>query len=223
MIVNQSIIDKFHAQSFLEIGLAEAYNFYCIDVHHKIAVDPKVKNNWCINTLKTYKKNTKLVELTSDEFFASNIEYFDLIFIDGLHQSQQVIKDVQNALKFLNSNGIIVLHDFNPTSKVSSLHSMDEWRKCSAQEISDGWNGDVWKAIAYFRSERDDLEIFVLDCDYGLGIIKKVKNTVKKIGLPCNYKLLEYDFLDENRAFVLNLKPYLFFEEWIKDQNKDRS
>jgi len=117
VIVNQSIIDKFHAPSYLEIGLAGAYNFYCIDVHHKIAVDPKVKNNWCINKLKTYK-NTKLVELTSDEFFASNIEYFDLIFIDGLHQSQQVIKDVQNALKFLNPNGIIVLHDCNPTSKV---------------------------------------------------------------------------------------------------------
>ena len=46
-------------------------------------------------------------KMTSDEFFYNNNDKFDIIFIDGLHQYEQVIKDVKNSLNCLTKNGII--------------------------------------------------------------------------------------------------------------------
>ena len=57
--------------------------------------------------------------MTSDEFFdfLRTNEFdrkYDVIFIDGLHKSYQVKKDILNSLQFLNPKGYIVLHDCNP-------------------------------------------------------------------------------------------------------------
>ena len=34
------------------------------------------------------------------------------------------------------------------------------------------WTGDCWKAWVLIRSERDDINMFVVDTDYGCGVIK---------------------------------------------------
>ncbi len=52
--------------------------------------------------------------MTSDEFFATNDRHFDVIFVDGLHESEQVLKDVSAALDILNPNGFVFMHDCNP-------------------------------------------------------------------------------------------------------------
>ena len=36
--------------------------------------------------------------MTSDEFFANNTEYFDMIFVDGLHEGQFVCYCHFNAI-----------------------------------------------------------------------------------------------------------------------------
>jgi hypothetical protein len=33
--------------------------------------------------------------------------------------------------------------------------------------------GDVWKTIVHLRSHRRDLDVAVLDCDFGVGIVRK--------------------------------------------------
>jgi predicted O-methyltransferase YrrM len=57
--------------------------------------------------------------MTCDEFFATNQFTFDIVFIDGFHHSDQVAKE--NSLRVLNPGGIIVMHDCNPTTKISQL------------------------------------------------------------------------------------------------------
>ena len=52
--------------------------------------------------------------MTSDEFFENNEIYFDCIFIDALHIYEQVRKDILNSVKFLNTHGIIIIHDCLP-------------------------------------------------------------------------------------------------------------
>ena len=52
--------------------------------------------------------------MTSDDFFRDNKEKFDLIFIDGLHETNQVDRDIENSLKFINKGGTILLHDCLP-------------------------------------------------------------------------------------------------------------
>ena len=63
--------------------------------------------------------------MTSDEFFSQNKETFDLIFIDGLHIHEQVLKDIDNSLNVLNENGVILLHDCLP-AKIwhQTIHSI---------------------------------------------------------------------------------------------------
>ena len=99
---------------------------------------------------------------TSDEFFSRNKDMFDCVFIDGLHTYDQVLKDVKNSLKFLDNNGIIILHDCLP---ISINHQRVPRTRYT-------WNGDVWKAIVELRTHKN-LEVFTVEADQGLGVIKK--------------------------------------------------
>ncbi|MFW3116047.1 hypothetical protein MHAE_19981, partial [Mycobacterium haemophilum DSM 44634] len=67
--------------------------------------------------------------------------------------------------------------------------------------------GDVWKAIVHLRSTRPDLRIAVLDCDFGVGIIRKGSPE-----RPLSYSAeqvaaLNYADLAADRERLLNLKP----------------
>ena len=117
--------DKYNFNSYLEIGCDKNQLFSRINIKKKIGVDPSSGGN---------------VRKTSDEFFSDNKETFDLIFIDGLHEYSQVKKDIKNSLKFLNQNGIILVHDCLPDSM--SKQAVPRYRMT--------WNGDVWKAIVDF-------------------------------------------------------------------------
>ena len=111
----------------------------------------------------------KYHKMTSDDFFSANSSMFkkkkiDVAFIDGLHEHKQVIRDINNCLDFLSKKGVIVLHDCNPTTALmatpfDSLTTSE--KKCS--RWTKFWSGDVWKAIVYFRSQRNDLNIFTLN------------------------------------------------------------
>ena len=91
----QDIIDYKKYKSYLEIGCDDDVNYNKIEIEKKIGVDPTQGGN---------------VRKTSDEFFKDNKSYFDCIFIDGLHEYDQVKKDINNSLKFLEKGGVIFLH-----------------------------------------------------------------------------------------------------------------
>ena len=146
----QSLIDKIGAKKYLEVGVSAGENFREIKCDTKVGVDPEP------NTPAT-------IHVTSDDFFKTNKEKFDVIFIDGLHHADQVYRDIANALLCLNDDGYIVCHDMNP-----------ELEQHQVIPFNGGiWNGDCWKAYVQLRQERDDLAMYVVDTDYGCGVIKK--------------------------------------------------
>lgn len=147
------LIAYFRYNSYLEIGVADPrLNFNAVQINDadKIGVDPDPVGS-------TY-------QMTSDEFFASNKNQFDLIFIDGLHHQDQVYRDILNALKALNPNGTIVCHDMNPTTYEAQVvpRQQDTWF----------WTGDCWRAWVKLRMERPDLDMKVVNTDWGCGIIR---------------------------------------------------
>jgi hypothetical protein len=99
----------------------------------------------------------------------------DVVFVDGLHTYQQALKDVNNSLINLNEKGVIIIHDCNPPHEAAAYpaDSYDHAASLSLPGWTGEWCGDVWKTICYLRSHRNDLKIFVLDCDYGLGIVMR--------------------------------------------------
>lgn len=122
------ILNKYFKEfSYLEIGSWEGSSalyilnnyktkkVYCVDVWDK---DKKYEelykknfNNF-LHNMEEFKDRYSFFKERSDDFFRKNVEYFDLIYIDGTHESFQVDKDINNAWKFLNLNGIIICDDF---------------------------------------------------------------------------------------------------------------
>lgn len=222
--VVQTIIYKKKAQKYLEIGVASGNSFFPIKARQKIAVDPKFKFStkrrmkWIINNL--YNLTAKYYASTSDNFFSSisSTDRFDVVFIDGLHTYQQSLRDVTNSLGSLNENGVIVMHDCNPPREAAA-YPAESYESAAALKLpgwTGEWCGDVWKTICYLRSRRRDLKIFVLDCDYGLGIVMR--------GNPDNclnvseevLDNMTYEDLSRERKNLLNLKDKSYFFEFLE-------
>jgi glycosyltransferase involved in cell wall biosynthesis len=131
---------------YLEIGVETGYTFNNVQMQNKIGVDPSPKF-----------ESEKLVLKTSDDFF-ENLDpntnsNFDVIFIDGLHQCEQVAKDINNSIRFLNENGKILLDDIIP------LNYHEQLKIPVKHEYQDGvlktlipWTGDVWKILYHILS-----------------------------------------------------------------------
>ena len=187
----QRLINKINAKSYLEIGMGPGINFNSIVCDHKISVDP----NPCVPV--SFK-------MTSDDFFKQNTEKFDVIFIDGLHQYDQVKKDINNSLKVLNKNGVILLHDCMPSS----------FMRQAPKRSSNIWNGDVWKNIVECRS-LNEIDTYTIYADHGIGLILKRKNRNKLEGLKMggggkseNFKKLKFKDYYKNYNYYLNIIYY---------------
>ena len=137
------------------------------------------------------------VRKTSDDFFQDNKQNFDIIFIDGLHHYEQVKKDINNSLKFLNKNGFILVHDCLPRTKAHQ----------SIPRYRGSWNGDVWKAIVELRT-KENLNIFTSQIDLGVGVIKKEMNSnILKTNIK-NFKDLKFKDYYYNYKNFMNIKSY---------------
>ena len=178
----QFIINKYKFSNYLEIGCDKDQSFSKIKINTKVGVDPISGGT---------------IRDTSDNFFKNNKERFDIIFIDGLHHYDQVSKDVNNALKILNDNGYILVHDCLPRS--IAHQAIPRYRG--------SWNGDVWKSIVELRTKKN-LDVFTCEIDYGVGIIRKGHNS-KPLNLKIkNFKDLKFrDYYYRNLEF-LNVISY---------------
>ena len=56
--------------------------------------------------------NIKKVRMTSDAFFKTNSNMFDVIYVDGYHYGPQVLKDLRSSWKFLYSQGYLICDDY---------------------------------------------------------------------------------------------------------------
>ena len=181
-IINH-LINKYLLSSYLEIGVRDGRNFHKINAKYKTGVDPQPTQN--INGL--YK-------MTSDEFFKKNINFFDIIFIDGLHLEHQVDKDIEGCLQVLKKNGFIIMHDCNPPTEFHQRENYEINGKFPP------WNGTVWKSFAKLRINNSDLDLCCVNCDWGVGIIRKKPSiNFNKSGN------LDFNFLNKYRTKLLNL------------------
>ena len=195
------IIGKYEFNKYLEIGIRfpdDCFNH--INCELKDSVDPGYENS----------NNPAIYPYTSDSFFnlletnqtdkPSDYKW-DVIFIDGLHISYQVEKDIQNSLNHLSENGVIILHDCNPPSIDRSVE--DFWGQ--------PWNGTVWKAIYKLRCSKPDIDICVLDWDEGVGIIKKGKQKLYSFDNP----YFEYRLFERERNQAINLISPQDLNSWL--------
>lgn len=165
------LIESRGYKRYLEIGCQADIAFKAIKAPHKVGVDPVSGG-----TIRT----------SSDLYFATTTELFDLIFIDGDHHHAQVLRDIKNALFHLAPRGTIAMHDCLPPDAAHESLSL-----C----------GTAWRAFLQTR-ERPHLESFTCDFDYGVGIIRVHPNSAV-VHSGRNVETLTYsDFLANRRTWM---------------------
>ena len=120
------LIQRHAYTTYLEIGCEADLCFNAIVIDHRVGVDPVSGG-----TIRT----------TSDKFFEENAETFDIVFVDGLHHAEQVLRDIENSLLRLNNGGTIVVHDLNPREEYLQV----------IPRLQSTWMGDCWKAWVHLR------------------------------------------------------------------------
>ena len=217
-------------KTYLEIGVENGLCFCKIIAPRKIGVDPAPANSWMQKHLLEHK-GACYYQMPSDDFFAQKSHFpdnqkIDVALVDGLHTYNQSLRDVENCLRHLGTHGVIVMHDCNPASEQAAGKREDlppdydreiyyQGRKAIAHYHVE-WNGDVWKTIVWLRCHRNDLNVFVLDCDYGVGIISKGKSENMLDFTADEIEKMTYEDLDSNRETFLNLKSQNYFFEFIE-------
>ena len=170
-------------QSYLEIGVRNRDSmFNKIRVPMKICVDPDPAARADFFG-------------TSDEFVASSQQRFDIIVIDGLHTGEQVARDISNALAGLNPGGAVLLHDLNPPTAYHAREIQN------VDDTNPDWNGTSWQGFAAHRKSDPDLDMYVVDTDWGVGFVRPGRQ--KCYDGPID----SYADLESNRAEILQLIP----------------
>ena len=221
----QALIDKNHYNNYLEIGVSIGTVFFRIRCRKKAAVDPE----FGFNKFKIVSRSARLgnfsnlsakyFEKTSDKFFeedAGKLYHHDLdiCLVDGMHEFSYALNDIQHTLDHMSDNGVIVIHDCNPRGAENAC-SFNEWK---ARGFTGEWNGDVWKSIVYLRSLRNDIDVFVADIDYGLGIVRKkpaANNSKLSFRNFEEIDALDFSQLEMNRQHWLNLQPPHYLNDYF--------
>ena len=150
-VINQRIQSD---SKYMEIGVEYGECFNQIQCVNKLGVDPDPKFN-----------DPRIVRKTSDDFFASlgaNI-LFDTIFIDGMHQSDYLLRDLNNSLRHLKQGGTIFIDDILPAHEQEQYKiPLKHYYENGILKYGEpGWTGDVWKVIYHLlRNYKDNIAEF---------------------------------------------------------------
>jgi hypothetical protein len=207
-------------KNYLEIGVFNGHIFFRVKSRFKVAVDPFFRFSTGRKIIKTlinpYNFYNQYFQKPADDFFAQDAtrvignRKIEISLIDGMHEYAYALRDAENTLKYLSNNGVIVMHDCNPLTKEANV-SFAEWE---ARQFTGTWNGDVWKTIMHLRT-RGDINVFVMDCDHGLGVITRSKPESVLPYTPQQIASFTYEDFNKNRREWINLKPAEYFNEYF--------
>ena len=121
---------------------------------------------------------------------------YDVIFVDAFHTVEHTIRDLEAALSLLNSNGIIIAHDCYPDSEAL----IGPLKKGA-------WCGQTYEGYIRFLLKNSHFENFVINIDYGCGIIRpSYKSTIKRDFAVDVDKLSDWEYYWDHHIQLLNLK-----------------
>jgi hypothetical protein len=148
---------------YLEIGVEYGECFNETHFVNKVGVDPDPKFS--------PKVGQELFLLTSDDFFQQyfindsicidSLEIvkplFDVIFIDGMHQSEYFLRDINNSIHFLKEKGQIFIDDILPFNYNEQLKiPIKHYYENGILKYGENWTGDIWKVVYHILLHYND-------------------------------------------------------------------
>ncbi len=206
-----SILSKLHErlnpESYVEIGVATGSSLALANAETRaIGIDPMPRIKAKI------RSKARLYPIPSDEFFERydlfeelGVSKLSMAFIDGLHLSDQVVRDFINVERFASRETVILVHDCLPLNRLVAAR----------ERKSPFWCGDVWRIIPCLKAYRPDLVIHTIAArPSGLAMITNLDptSTVLKdrLGEVTEFLMgleLEYDSLDGARKAAMDTIP----------------
>lgn len=213
-------IEKHDFKTYLEIGYYKGWSFDNVKCFSKTATDPNPSKTEDQQKLPhgTFElQNGEILwKLTSDEFFDRLPEdaKWDIVFIDGLHEAEQVMRDIHNALNYLKPGGIIVMHDCNPPQYE---HTTTGIEGC--------WTGDTYKAFIRFKMKFPEYPSYVIDTDWGCGVIYNDLHKEFTCDMPNEdiERMLHWEYFDRNRKNLLDLISVEEFKTKLNERTEDNN
>ena len=187
----QNFINKFSFKKYLEIGIGVKKETWDeISCDKKIGIDP---DPFFCDYVST--ENDRIHNLYSEDFFSSNHDKFDIIYIDGDHKEKSVFFDLKESLKILNNDGIIFMHDVGPqTNEQTNLSASGTAYIAWMKLINQNEETEIKEKLYHCSYIFDDLDV--------IGILWK-SNKENKISLDEEYNWENYE---KNMGKILNYK-----------------
>lgn len=152
-----NLIKLTNCKSYLELGVS--------DINHLKEITPFVSK--CSGVDVTDWKHedpgdVNFFNMSTDQFFEINQNFFDIIFIDADHSFEQVRIDFENSLKVLNEFGIIILHDTDPLEPIL---------------LGDKYCSDSYKMVDYIYLNHPDLNLITFPIhETGMSFVMRRKD-----------------------------------------------
>lgn len=117
--------------TYLELGIGQGGSFFLNSLfqknsklfnavdncdyqsHHANFSDQRTSIKKYINYLNGFKNDSEVnfFDMKTKDFFLTNKNIYDVIFIDADHNYEGVKEDYENSLKFLSKEGYLIFHD----------------------------------------------------------------------------------------------------------------
>ena len=158
------MINSKQARNYLEIGVRDGATIVAVECP-SIGVDPNFEFN--LNPVGK-KKSLYLFQMTSDVFFRDHDvrallnSPVDVVFLDGLHLFEFLLRDFINSERASHRSGLIMLDDCLPVNAEMTERYHDVATRAD-QDVAGWWTGDVWKLLPILKRYRPDLRILPVD------------------------------------------------------------
>lgn len=149
--VLKQLHDTFEPATYLEIGVRRGRSL-SLACGAAVGVDPDPDISCALPS------STDLVRQTSDDFFEDGIHPIlkskpELVFIDGMHLFENVLRDFMHVEKIAGPHTIVVIDDVLPNLP----------EQATRERLTRVWTGDVWKIYQCLARHRPDLQLLLLD------------------------------------------------------------
>ena len=154
-VAYQNVLSRFHKdlkpRNYLEIGVRTGKSL-ALATGNAVGVDPDP------DIKVTLPETAEVIRQESDVFFEEASHPIlktkpDLVFIDGMHLFENVLRDFMHVEKISGPQTVVVIDDVLPNLP----------EQATRQRHTRVWTGDVWKIHACLQKYRPDLQLVLLD------------------------------------------------------------